>query len=261
MSHAGTGGDDRLSIDAHMRPLVIVPTFNERQNLPPLVRALLRIEGLDILVVDDGSPDGTGEEAERLAAATGGRLRVLHRRGPRGLGRSYIDGMQAALQTGATHVCQMDADFSHDPGDLPRLLDASREADLVIGSRYVPGGTLRNWPAHRVMLSAFANWYVRAITRLPVHDCTSGFRCWRRELLERVPLGRILSDGYAFQVELAWEAHAAGGRIVEVPITFVERRQGASKMSGAVIAESIVLPWRLAARRPRRPCRTSTDRP
>jgi glycosyltransferase involved in cell wall biosynthesis len=142
----------------------------------------------------------------------------------------------------------MDADFSHDPADIPRLLEASRNADLVIGSRYVPGGTLRNWPAHRMMLSAFANWYVRAITRLPVHDCTSGFRCWTRGLLERLPLQRIVSDGYAFQVELAWEAHMAGGRIAEIPITFVERRQGASKLSGAIIAESVVLPWRLAAR-------------
>ncbi len=230
-----------------MRPVVVVPTYNERDNLSPLVAELLRVDGLDILVVDDGSPDGTGVEADRLAAAEP-RVRVLHRRGPRGLGRSYIDGMIAALDSGATHVCQMDADFSHDPADLPRLLDAVRDADLAIGSRYVPGGTLRNWPAHRVMLSAFANRYVRAITRLPVHDCTSGFRCWRRELLARLPLGRIVSDGYAFQVELTWEAHAAHGRIAEIPITFVERRQGASKLSGAVIAESIVLPWRLAAR-------------
>ena len=232
-----------------MHPVVIVPTYNERENLAPLVSELLRIEHLDVLVVDDGSPDGTGAEADRLAAESGGRVRVLHREGPRGLGRSYIDGMTAALASRATHVCQMDADFSHDPADVRRLLDASRDADLVIGSRYVPGGTLHNWPAHRVMLSAFANWYVRAITRLPVRDCTSGFRCWRRELLARLRLDRIVSDGYAFQVELAWEAHVAGGRIREIPIAFVERREGASKLSGAVIAESAVLPWRLAARR------------
>jgi dolichol-phosphate mannosyltransferase len=156
--------------------------------------------------------------------------------------------MAAALRTDATHICQMDADFSHDPAELPRLLDASADADLVIGSRYIPGGALRHWPAHRVMLSTFANWYVRAITRLPVHDCTSGFRCWTRTLLTRLPLDRIVSDGYAFQVEMAWEAHTTGGRIVEVPITFVERREGQSKMSGRVIAESMVLPWRLAAR-------------
>jgi dolichol-phosphate mannosyltransferase len=232
-----------------MQPLVIVPTYNERDNLSALVAELLRQDCLRVLVVDDASPDGTGVEADRLAAASGGRVTVLHRTGRRGLGRSYIEGMLTALRSPVSHICQMDADFSHDPADLPRLLDAARDADLVVGSRYVPGGALRNWPAHRVMLSAFANGYVRAITRLRVRDCTSGFRCWRRDLLARLPLERILSDGYAFQVEMAWEARAAGGRIAEVPITFVERRLGASKMSGRVIAESILLPWRLAVRR------------
>jgi dolichol-phosphate mannosyltransferase len=176
-------------------------------------------------------------------------VRVIHRTGARGLGRSYIDGMTAILRTDATHICQMDADFSHDPADLRRLIAASADADLVIGSRYVAGGRLRNWPRHRLMLSAFANAYVRAIARVPVRDCTSGFRCWRRELLTRLPLERIVSDGYAFQVEMVWEAAAAGGRIAEIPITFVERRLGASKLSGAVIVESVFLPWRLAARR------------
>ena len=175
-------------------------------------------------------------------------MTVLHRSGRRGLGRSYIDGMLRALDGDATHVCQMDADLSHDPADVPRLLAAAADADLVLGSRYVEGGELKNWPVHRVALSAVANHYVRAITRLPVHDCTSGFRCWRRELLARLPLRGIVSDGYAFQVEMAWAAHNAGGRIAEVPITFVERHRGASKMSGRVIAESVLLPWRLAAR-------------
>ena len=231
-----------------MRPLVLVPTYNERDNLQPLVEALMTIDGLRVLIVDDNSPDGTGDAAEALAAASGGRVSVIRRPGPRGLGRSYIEGMAAALRTDATHICQMDADFSHDPAALPGLLAATAGADLVIGSRYVPGGALRHWPAHRVMLSRFANWYVRTITRLPVHDCTSGFRCWRRDLLARVPLDRIVSDGYAFLVELAWEAQAAGGRIAEVPITFVERREGQSKMSGRVIAESVALPWKLVAR-------------
>jgi dolichol-phosphate mannosyltransferase len=235
-----------------VRPVVVVPTYNERDNLRPLVTALMAIEGLQVLIVDDSSPDGTADEGETLAAASAGRLSVLRRSGPRGLGRSYIDGMAAALRTDATHICQMDADFSHDPAALPTLLAATASADLVIGSRYIPGGELGNWPAHRVMLSTFANWYIRAITHLPVHDCTSGFRCWRRDLLARLPLDRIVSDGYAFQVEMAWEAHAAGGRIVETPITFVERREGASKMSAGVIAESIVLPWRLAPRRRRK---------
>ena len=231
-----------------MRPLVLVPTYNERDNLRPLVTALLSIEGLKVLVIDDNSPDGTADEGDALAAASAGRVTVMRRSGLRGLGRSYIEGMAAALRTDATHICQMDADFSHDPAELPRLLDASADADLVIGSRYVPGGALRHWPVHRAMLSTFANWYVRAITRLPVHDCTSGFRCWTRTLLTRLPLDRIVSDGYAFQVEMVWEAHTTGGRIVEVPITFVERREGRSKMSGRVIAESVALPWRLAAR-------------
>ena len=231
-----------------MRPLVIIPTYNERGNLPAIVAQLLAVAALRILVVDDGSPDGTGTVADALAATSGGRLSVIHRSGRRGLGRSYVDGMQHAIGSDATHICHMDADLSHDPADVPRLLQASAAADLVIGSRYVPGGRLENWGMHRLVLSVVANWYVRAITRLPVHDCTSGFRCWRRELLERLPLGRIRSNGYAFQVEMAWEAHRAGGRITEEPITFVERREGTSKMSGRIIAESIVLPWRLVAR-------------
>jgi dolichol-phosphate mannosyltransferase len=231
-----------------MRPLVLLPTYNERDNLRPLVAALMAIAGLKVLIVDDNSPDGTADHAEALAAASDGRVSVMRRTGPRGFGRSYIDGMAAALRTDATHICQMDADFSHDPAALPQLLAAATAADLVIGSRYIPGGELRNWPAHRLVLSRFANWYIRAITRLPVHDCTSGFRCWTRGLLARLPLDRIVSNGYAFQVEMAWEAQAAGGRIVEVPITFVERREGQSKMSGRVIAESVVLPWRLIAR-------------
>jgi dolichol-phosphate mannosyltransferase len=231
------------------RTWVVVPTYNERDNLPPLVDALLRLPDVSVLIVDDGSPDGTGEQAVELAARSGGRLDVLRRTGARGLGRSYVDGMHEALRRGPTHVCQMDADFSHDPLDVPRLVHAARTADLVIGSRYVPGGALRDWARHRVALSALANRYVRSITRLPVHDCTSGFRCWRAELLQRLPLDRVISDGYAFQVELAWRAHQAGARIVEVPITFVERRHGQSKLSGGVILESVVLPWRLVARR------------
>lgn len=229
-----------------MHPVVIIPTFNERMNLAPLVQALLRVDGLHVLVVDDDSPDGTGAEADRLAA--GGRVSVVHRTGPRGFGPSLLDGMRTALRLGATHVLQIDADFSHDPEDVPRLLQASAAADLVIGSRYVPGGRLRNWAMHRMLLSSFANVYVRAITRMPIRDSTSGFRCWRRDTLARLPLDRIVSDGYGFQVELTWEAHRAGARILEIPITFEERRQGASKMSARMIAESALLPWRLIAR-------------
>ena len=143
----------------------------------------------------------------------------------------------------------MDADFSHDPADVPRLIEAAEGADLVIGSRYVPGGALRDWSKRRIALSALANQYVRRITGLPVFDCTSGFRCWRADLLSRIALERVISDGYAFQVELAWRAHRAGARIVEVPITFTDRRLGTSKLSGRVLVESAVLPWRLMMRR------------
>ena len=230
-----------------MRPLVIIPTYNERDNLPVVVRGLLEIPGVRVLVVDDASPDGTGAAADALAAADA-RVSVLHRTGARGLGLSYIDGMKRALQGDATHICQMDADLSHNPADVPRLLAEAARTDLVIGSRYVPGGRVENWPVRRLILSAFANKYVRLITRLGINDCTSGFRCWSRPALEQIPLDRIQSDGYAFLVELAWEAAAAGCSIAEVPITFVERRQGASKLSARVIAESVLLPWRLVAR-------------
>jgi len=229
--------------------VVVVPTYNERDNIGMLVPRLLAIDGLCVLIVDDGSPDGTGEVADRLAAASDGRLQVLHRTGPRGLGRSYVEGMSAAVQTAVTYVCQMDADLSHDPDDLRRLLAAGASADLVIGSRYVPGGTLHNWPRRRLWLSVLANWYVRTVTGLRIRDCTSGFKCWRRDLLARLPLARIESDGYAFQVEMLWEAKRAGALIVEAPIAFVERRQGSSKLSSGVIAESVWLPWRLTRRR------------
>jgi dolichol-phosphate mannosyltransferase len=230
--------------------LVIVPTYNERDNLPIIARELLAIDGVSLLVVDDRSPDGTGEIADALVAAHPSRVRVMHRSGPRGLGRSYIDGMQHALaQTSAPLICQMDADLSHLPSDLPALLSAARGADLVIGSRYIPGGEVVNWPRRRVLLSTFANHYVRTLTGMKVQDVTSGFRCWRRAMLDRIPLHGLHSDGYAFQVEMTWHAHRHSGRILEVPVTFVERRQGQSKLSWRVIAESAVLPLRLAARR------------
>jgi len=231
-----------------MRPLVIVPTYNERDNLPALLGQLLVLDGLRILVVDDSSPDGTGRIADEHAAANRSRVQVLHRTGKRGLGRSYIDGMYLALRTDATHICQMDADLSHNPLDVPRLIAATEQAEFAIGSRYVPGGRIENWPARRRMLSAFANRYIRAITKLTIRDCTSGFRCWRREALEQLPLASIRSEGYSFIVELAWEASKAGFRCGEIPITFVERRKGASKLSARVIVESAILPWRLVAR-------------
>lgn len=232
-----------------MSSLVIVLTYNERDNLPLVVAAILHIPHVDVLIVDDGSPDGTGGVADALASASDGRVSVLHRTGQRGLGLSYIDGIQRALRTDATRIIQMDSDLSHDPSDIPRLLAASADADLVIGSRYVPGGRIENWTERRTLLSAFANRYARTITGLTINDLTSGFRCWRREGLERLPLSQVLSNGYAFLVEMAWEAASAGCRITEVLITFVERRHGVSKLSTGVLIESALVPWRLALRR------------
>jgi dolichol-phosphate mannosyltransferase len=240
-------------VKTDIRPVVIVPTYNERANIAVLIPALLDIDGLRVMVVDDGSPDGTGAEADTLARASGGRLTVIHRTRARGYGRSLLEGIHAALQSDATHICQMDADLSHDPADLRRLLDAAPGAGLIVGSRYVRGGRVVNWPSHRRALSAFANWYVRAITGIGIADCTSGFRCWSRSLLASLDLADVRSDGYAFLVELAWKARRAGASVLEVPITFIERREGASKLSWAVIAESVLLPWQLRLRGPQRP--------
>jgi dolichol-phosphate mannosyltransferase len=240
-------------ISADVRPLVIVPTYNERDNLPTVLRELLAIEALRILVVDDQSPDGTAQLADATANEHPGRVHVLHRTGSRGLGRSYIDGMRHALAGDADVICQMDADLSHLPSELPRLLTATADADVVIGSRYVRGGRIENWARRRRWLSAFANHYVRAITGLEPHDVTSGFRAWRREALTKIPLGDLDVEGYAFQVEMTWHAWRTGSRVVEVPITFVERRQGNSKLSRRVIVESAIRPWQLVlARKPRK---------
>ncbi len=230
--------------------LVVVPTYNERENLPVLASRVLA-HGYRMLVVDDGSPDGTGAVADGLAAAHPGRVEVMHRTGVRGLGRSYIDGLQHALaDPGVEIVCQMDADLSHDPEYLPSLVAAAAEYDLVIGSRYLQGVSVVNWPLHRIFLSAFANRYIKAVTRLSPSDCTSGFRCWRRDALARLPLASMVSDGYAFLVEMLYEASRRGCSVGEVPIIFVERRQGQSKVSTAVLVESLITPWRLLVRRP-----------
>jgi dolichol-phosphate mannosyltransferase len=226
--------------------LVLIPTYNERDNLPLIVAGVLAHEHTRVLVIDDGSPDGTGLVADELAARYDGRLSVMHRSGQRGLGRSYCDGFRAALASQADVVCQMDADLSHDPRFLPSLMQsAANGAGLTIGSRYMPGGSVENWPVRRVMLSAVANRYIRTVTGLSVRDCTSGYRCWRREALARLPLDQIASDGYSFLVEVTFQAAAAGVTIAEVPIVFVERRQGSSKLSASVLVESIVTPWRL----------------
>lgn len=225
--------------------LVIIPTYNERANLPVLVRGLMVHDGVRVLVVDDQSPDGTGEVAESLGREFPGRVEVLHRTMNRGFGRSYIDGMKRALEEPVDLLCQMDADLSHDPAQLPTLLAATDKADLVIGSRYIPGGEIVNWPMKRHVLSRFANAYIRTVTRVSARDCTSGYRCWRRAALAALPLDRFFSDGYSFLVEMLFVAHRRGCRIAEVPITFVERREGESKVSRAVLIESAITPWRL----------------
>ena len=231
-----------------MSVVVVIPTFNERENLPLLVPAVLKQGPFRVLVVDDSSPDGTGEVAERLACDFPGRVEVLHRQGARTFGRSYVEGFTHALAQGAELICQMDADLSHDPQHLPALIQAARDFDVVIGSRYMRGGRIDNWPLHRLALSVGANRYIHAVTGLPVQDCTSGFRCWRSTALAKLPLDRLVSNGYAFQVETLFEAAKQGCSIGEVPIVFVERRHGRSKLSAGMIGESILMPWRLLAR-------------
>jgi dolichol-phosphate mannosyltransferase len=229
--------------------VVVVPTYNERDNLPQLLTGLMQYPALKVLIVDDKSPDGTGQLAEDIAREHPGRIDVVHRTGRRGFGRSLLDGLSRAIQGPADFVFQMDADLSHDPKYLAEMMAAASDADLVIGSRYLHGVSVVNWPLRRIILSAFANQYVRAVTRLSVRDCTSGFRCWRREALARLPMGRLESEGYSLLVEMLYLAERSGCRIVESPIIFVERRQGVSKMSPRVMVESALTPWRLLVRR------------
>jgi dolichol-phosphate mannosyltransferase len=239
-----------------MKVLIIIPTYNERDNLPVLATQILDQYSYEVLVVDDQSPDGTGAAADELARRYPDRLHVMHRTGPRGLGLSYLDGFRWALRRDADLICQMDADLSHDPRYLPDLVAASAQHDLVLGSRYLNGVSVVNWPLRRIILSSFANAYVRTITGLTTRDSTSGYRCWRREALAKLNLERFLSHRYAFMVETVFEIARMGGRVGEVPIIFIERRQGASKMSGRVLLESMIMPWRLVLRnrgRVRRP--------
>jgi dolichol-phosphate mannosyltransferase len=230
------------------RVLVVVPTYNERENLASLVRQILEHDGFQVMVVDDHSPDGTGALADELAGTFPGRVDVIHRTGKRGLGRSYVEGFRLALERDVDLVCQMDADFSHDPKYLPALVEGAADHELVVGSRYMNGISVVNWPLRRLILSTFANRYIRVVTGLSVTDCTGGFRCWRREALARIPLDRIVSDGYAFMVEMLFEAARHRCRIGEVPIVFVERRMGTSKLSSGVLMESLIMPWRLRLR-------------
>lgn len=238
-----------------MDATIVVPTYNEANNLAALTSALLAlpVPRLHLLVVDDGSPDGTGDLADQLAAASSGRLSVLHRRGGRGLGLAYIDGFRQALAGGADAVVQMDADFSHSPSDVPRLLAKLSDCDVAVGSRYVAGGRVDDrWGAGRSMLSRSANTYARTLLGLRTLDATAGFKAWKRSALEAVDLGSIRSQGYLFQVEMTYVCERLGLAIGEVPIYFSERRAGRSKMSLKVkvqAAAGIVSVWRRHHRR------------
>ncbi|MFA7406349.1 MAG: polyprenol monophosphomannose synthase [Anaerolineaceae bacterium] len=231
-----------------MKIIQVIPTYNEAQNLPALVSALfsLQIPNHHILVVDDNSPDGTGQVAESLAETYPGRLSVLHREAKAGLGKAYIHGLRHALNAGADVIGMMDADFSHPPERLPALLEALSEADLAIGSRYVPGGGVdRDWPLWRKGLSWFGNTYARTILGLPIRDTTGAYRLWRRSALEAIPFEDTRSSGYVFIIELAYLAKLAGLRFAEVPIYFAERTQGASKMSLRIQFEAATRVWQL----------------
>lgn len=225
--------------------LVIVPTYNEVENIGRLVPEILQQDPrLDVLVVDDGSPDGTAA-AVRAAAGFGERVFLLERAGKMGLGSAYIAGFRLALRAGYPLVFEMDADFSHSPDSLPEFLSTIETADVVLGSRYLNGITVVNWPLSRLILSVSANIYARVITGVPVKDCTGGFKCFRRAVLEAIPLDRIKSDGYSFQIEVNWHCWKRRFRIREIPIVFVDRRIGVSKMSKRIIWEAAILVWKL----------------
>jgi dolichol-phosphate mannosyltransferase len=220
--------------------LVVIPTYNERENLEPIIKRLhAALPRAHALVVDDGSPDGTGEVADKLSASDD-RVHVLHRTEKVGLGAAYVAGFQWGIERNYAVLVEMDADGSHSPEDLPRMLRALTDADLVIGSRYVPGGKVVNWPKHRYFFSWGANFYSRVALGAKVKDITAGYRAYRREVLEKLKLGTVASRGYCFQIDLAWRTIEAGFTVVEVPITFSERAIGVSKMSGVVVREALI---------------------
>jgi dolichol-phosphate mannosyltransferase len=230
-----------------VRTVVCLPTYNERENLEPMLHALVRVLGPEgrVLVIDDASPDGTGELADRLAAELGA-VEVLHRPRKEGLGPAYVAGFHRALADGAELVLEMDCDFSHNPEDVPRLVKAAADADLVLGSRYVTGGGVENWGAVRRAISSGGSRYARTVLGVGIRDLTGGFKCYRRTVLEALDLERVASRGYAFQIETTYRALRAGFRVVEVPITFADREAGSSKMTRTIVAEAI---WKVPALR------------
>ncbi|MCK5738931.1 polyprenol monophosphomannose synthase [bacterium] len=232
-----------------MKTVVVIPTYNEAENIRKLVSILsdLKVSGLEILIVDDNSPDGTGKIIEDMEARDD-RIHIIQRSGKLGLGTAYVCGFKYALDHKFDFIIQMDADFSHDPREILNFLEEIREKDLVIGSRYIVGVNVINWPLSRLILSYGANWYTRIITRMPIMDGTGGFKCFRREVLEAINLENVKSDGYAFQIEINFKAWKKGFRIKEMPIVFVDRVAGESKMSKQIIGEAVFMVWRLAFR-------------
>jgi len=228
-----------------MEKLVIVPTFNERENIDPLLERLLALpHGLDVLVVDDGSPDGTAVRVKDWAARTP-RVHLIERPGKLGLGSAYREGFRYALANGAEFIFEMDADFSHDPDAIGDFLEAAKDADIVLGSRYLHGVTVVNWPLSRLILSYSANVYTRIITGMPLADATGGFKCFRRRALESIPLDQVRTEGYGFQIEMSFRCWKRGFRIKEIPIVFVDRRAGTSKMHRGIILEAAWMVWKL----------------
>lgn len=230
------------------KTLVIIPTYDEADNIERIVLQILdQQEGVEVLVVDDGSPDGTAAIVEKLVE-TDSRIHLIKRPGKKGLGTAYVEGFRYACTRGYDYVFEMDADFSHDPAEIPKFLDRIREYDLVIGSRYTNGVRVVNWPIRRLLLSYAANVYTRVITGLPIKDSTGGFKCYRRQVLESINLDSIRSNGYAFQIEMSFKAWKKGFRLCEIPITFVDRRSGISKMSKRIVFEAVFMVWKLKLR-------------
>jgi len=227
-----------------MRKIVVIPTYNEKENLEAIVAAVLAVDaGSEVLVVDDNSPDGTGVIADALVAREP-RVHVLHRSGKQGLGPAYRDGFRRAIELGSDLIVQMDADFSHPPASLETFFTLARDYDLILGSRYIDGITVVNWPMGRLMLSYFGNLYVRFVLGgMPVMDATGGYKCWRREVLEAIELGDVRANGYSFQIEMTYRAWRAGFSIKETPIIFTDRRLGTSKMHLAIAVEALLMVW------------------
>lgn len=228
---------------------MVIPTYNEAGNIERMLQKIfsLNLPKLEVLIVDDNSPDGTAELV-RLRSKFDPRVHLIQRTGKLGLGTAYVAGFQYALKNGYDLILEMDADFSHNPEDLPRLLQSMDEHDLVIGSRYITGVNVINWPLSRLLLSVFASWYTRMITRMPIQDCTSGFKCFHRRVLEAINLDRVVSNGYAFQIELHYKAWRKGFRLLEIPIVFTERLSGRSKMSRQIQYEAALMVWKLRLR-------------